>query len=492
MRHDRLRALALAAAALAGCSRFDRSAALNPYGDAPPSPAAPWAPPASQVEGQVEAPPPIPSTAPQAPGGLHDLPELIDLALQNNPDTRRLWQEARASAARLGRAEGAYLPTVTMRALGGTSRVVRAIPTGKEIIIGPGIVPDLALTWVLIDFGRRGAERDRALQELLATSYAFDRRLQTVVFDVQRSFFALDAARASVDAAQATLEAAQTVEAAATDRMNLGLATKPEVLLARQERFRADYELTEAKGAVQRAHADLAANVGVSPAEPLRVIDLSQEPLPRGLPATVDQVMDDALVGRPDLAAQLAVLRAREAEVRRARASYWPTLGFAGDVGGIWRDFRGGPPFHSHEFAEPIYGTFLNFEWTLFDALERENTVREAESQRGAAEAELESARLGVLRDVFKSYADAKTAAGKYEFATALLTAATESYDATLETYRNGLGDFVELLAAERELARARFTIISSKADLLTASAALAFSAGAGPAATPAPTAPGP
>ena len=169
-----------------------------------------------------------------------------------------------------------------------------------------------------------------------------------------------------------------------------------------------------------------------------------------------------------------------------------PTLGFAGDVGGIWRDFRGGPPFHSHEFAEPLYGTFLNFEWTLFDALERENTLREAESQRGAAEAELESVRLGVLRDVFKSYADAKTAAGKYEFATALLTAATESYDATLETYRNGLGDFVELLAAERELARARFTIISSKADLLTASAALAFSAGAGPAATPAPTAPGP
>src|SRR5262245_37507021 len=195
--------------------------------------------------------------------------------------------------------------------------------------------------------------------------------------------------------------------------MNLGLATKPEVLLARQERFRADYELTEAKGAVQRAHADLAANIGVSPAEPLHVIDLSQEPLPQALPATVDQVMDDALVGRPDLAGRLAVLRAREAEVRRARASYWPTLGFAGDVGGLWRDFRGGPPFHSHEFAEPLYGTFLNFEWTLFDALERENTVREAESQRAAAEAELESVRLGVLRDVFKSYADAKTAAGQ-------------------------------------------------------------------------------
>src|SRR5262249_57534232 len=94
---------------------------------------------------------------------------------------------------------------------------------------------------------------------------------------------------------------------------------------------------------------------------------------------------------------------------------------------------------------------------------------------------------LGGVCDVVKSYADAKTAAGKYEFTTALLAAATESYQATLETYRNGLGDFVELLAAERELARARFTIIASKAELLTASAALAYSAGGGPAATPAP-----
>ena len=96
-----------------------------------------------------------------------------------------------------------------------------------------------------------------------------------------------------------------------------------------------------------------------------------------------------------------------------------------------------------------------------------------------------------MLRDVWRSYADVKTAAGKYEFAKALLAAATESYEATLETYRNGLGDFVELLAAERELARARFTIIASKAELLTASAALAFSAGGGPVATPPPT-PGP
>src|SRR5262249_12127482 len=286
LRPPRLRALALAATVLSGCGRLQRSAALHPYDSAPPSPAAPWTPPASAV------PPPSPPRAvlPE-PDHQQDLPDLIELALRNNPDTRRAWEEARAAAARLGRAEGAYLPKVRMTAVGGTSRVARAIPAGKEGIIGPGIQPDLALTWVLVDFGRRSADRARALQELRPTNYAFDRRLQTVVSNVQRSFFAVDAARASVGAAEATLEAARTVEAAASDRMGLGLATKPEVLLASQERYRSEYELTDAKGAVQRAHADLAANIGISPAEPLRVVDLSQEPLPPALPATVDDGM---------------------------------------------------------------------------------------------------------------------------------------------------------------------------------------------------------
>src|SRR5262249_57312967 len=120
MRLDRLRALPLAAAALAGCSPFDRSAALNPYAPAPPSPAAPWSPPASQVE----APPPVPSTAPQATGGLHDLPELIDLALQNNPDTRRLWQYAPAAHAPPGRSAGRSMPEDGLPAAGGRDPAV--------------------------------------------------------------------------------------------------------------------------------------------------------------------------------------------------------------------------------------------------------------------------------------------------------------------------------------------------------------------------------
>jgi outer membrane protein TolC len=102
----------------------------------------------------------------------------------------------------------------------------------------------------------------------------------------------------------------------------------------------------------------------------------------RGL---VGQVIDRALSRRPDLSARLAALRASEAETQRARAEFWPRLSFSGSAGQAVQRYRAGPPFGTFTMNETEYGAFLNFEWKLFDGFERENALREAISQRGAA-----------------------------------------------------------------------------------------------------------
>ena len=141
--------------------------------------------------------------------------------------------------------------------------------------------------------------------------------------------------------------------------------------------------------------------------------------------------------------------------------------------------YRAGPPFGTFTTNETEYGAFLNFEWKLFDGFERENALREATSQRGVAEADLAALELRAIREVWKAYADVKTALRKREYALALLTASEEAYASTLESYRTaGLATVLDLLAAQRDLARARTTEIQSRAELLTTSAALTFAAG--------------
>ena len=120
----------------------------------------------------------------------------------------------------------------------------------------------------------------------------------------------------------------------------------------------------------------------------------------------------------------------------------------------------------------------LTMEWTLFDGFERSNAVHEAEARKEASKAQLEALRLEIMRDIWKAYADTKTALEKREFALALLKAAEESYAATQESYTQGFSTVIELLSAQKDLAHARYTEIDSRATLLRSAATLVYASG--------------
>ena len=475
--------VAVATAALlgGGCSTAPFQAAWNPFAAAPKEPSSPWRgadgkkqPRLSALIDQLGA------TVQIDPDKQYGLADLVDLAQRVNPETRRAWEEARAAAARLGQVEGAWFPTLVAMAAAGTSSVVEKAPAsaGGVAVTGPSVMPSLQLEWLLLDFGRRRAAVDEASWRVINANLTFNRKHQEIAFSVSRSYFALDASRARLAAAHVTFEQASTLASSVGARLEQGLATRPEYLLALQDKARAAFEIQEAEGLVADARAGLAESIGISPTMRLGVTDLSRVPLPSELPATVDQLMDRALARRPDLAARLATLRAREADVRRVRAEFMPRLRLSSSVGGdVGRyTFGGGPTIG---YGQPTYTVFLNLDWTVFDGFARENRVREASADRGTADAELATLELRVIRQVWQAYTDMKTSLGKREFAAALLAASEEAYAATLESYQSaGLATVLDLLAAQRDLARARFTDIQTRADLLQAAAALVYAAG--------------
>jgi len=107
--------------------------------------------------------------------------------------------------------------------------------------------------------------------------------------------------------------------------------------------------------------------------------------------------------------------------------------------------------------------------------------VREAEANSRAARAQLAATELDAIAEVWRAYYDYRAAVRKLDFAEALLAASQEAYDATQKTYDVGLSDIVELLTAERDLATARYTLVQSRAELLTTAARVAYAAGAMP-----------
>ena len=475
--HGRRFLLTLALPLLGAC------AAVRPFDNAPPSSVRPWKAPnlpeysaaLSRTE-QAREPVSIDSRK------TYELSELIDLAQRTNPETRVAWEHARQAAIAAGLAEGSYYPALVLAATGAVAHVPLPIP---QTVVPGGVftadthfvIPALSLEWLLLDFGRRRALVEAAQALTMEAIAGFNAKHQQIVFDVTRQFHALTAVRGKVAAERAALDSARSLEESAAARKEHGLATLPELLQAQEQTARATYDLEDALAAEHDARMALLETIGIRPGTPIDLADISQQPLPAALEESVDEAIDRALAQRPDLIARLASVRAKEAEVRKARADFWPRLvaraAVAGNIGELKVEDS---PYQS--VGELQYDAGFRFEWNLFEGFERRNKLYLADSQRREAEDELEHAKDKAVREVWKAYNDAKVALAKHHAAAALLAASEKAWAATLDSYQHGLATFPDVREAQRNLAGARTMDVAARAEVLTRAAAFAFATG--------------
>jgi outer membrane protein len=215
----------------------------------------------------------------------YDLVELIDLAQRLNPETRVAWEAARQAAIGVGLVESAYFPVLTLSALGGYQSEAFPIPqevapSGFFRVDLQQVLPILNLRWLLLDFGRRGNALDAAKERLLAANLGFNRKHQEIVLRVQRAFFGLTSLRAKIAVAQSAVDSARAVRESAEAQLRTGLATFPEVSLARQQEAQATFDLEDVLASERDAQVALAESIGIPPTTPVQVADFSALPPP--------------------------------------------------------------------------------------------------------------------------------------------------------------------------------------------------------------------
>jgi outer membrane protein len=340
----RFRRIALAGCALLGACNDTRDLA-------PASPDTPWqfqpseeapATPASAAVAARRFTVPentavqLPSPADVDPNHVYSLIELIDIAQRRNPATRVAWEQARQAAINVGIARAAYLPALTASAVAGWEHFVTPfpsslVPQGFIIFNAQEVIPQLAVNYLLLDFGGRAAAVEAAGQLSIAGNVAFTAAHQQLIFNVARTYFTLDGADAAVRAARQGLA---DVQQSAEALFGRGLDTIVDVQLARRATGQAQYDLAQANTAQHDAMYTLLAAMDLPPTTKLRVADASQRPLPQRTARTVDDVLGEALRRRPDLLADVAKLRATDAEIAAARSALAPKVSLGANVQG--------------------------------------------------------------------------------------------------------------------------------------------------------------
>jgi outer membrane protein TolC len=172
--------------AVAGCSSLPPGRSADD--GVSPAPARAWEPP-SEARLPTPTPPPAPAIPSEflRPGTTLSLSQILDLALRNNPVTKTSWFLARSAAADLGSKRAEYFPTLELD--GGITRQKQAALGGRSIFLQTTYGPSVSLTWLLLDFGGRGADVEEAKRVLFAADYSHNAAIVNVALQVEQSYY---------------------------------------------------------------------------------------------------------------------------------------------------------------------------------------------------------------------------------------------------------------------------------------------------------------
>ena len=416
------------------------------------------------------------------PAHPYTLAELIDIAEQHNPSTRVVWERAKQKARELGLAKSAYYPKLDGLAVFGDERLINPFPKplaprGYVMVEVPDVRPEVTLQYLIFDFGKREASVNLAKEERFAAGADVIQVNQALAFRVASAIYQLMTAQERLQAAQDTLRTAQTTQDAAENRLNNGLATLPDVLNARAETSQAVFDEESADGDEKIARVKLTEAVGADPSPNIVIDSQRSAPLPHRLTMSIEALIDRAMENRPELMAQTLRIRSADARIRAARSEYKPQIALSGSIAqtSLWPASDYG---QLGSASEPTWSVSLGVHWSIFDGGVRKNELLIAQSEHREAEDELTEIHDQTTREVWTAYIAFRTALRKYDAAVALLEAANASYSASLDAYKYGVRNLVDVVTAENQLAQARLSSVSARSELFLEAVNLEFATG--------------
>jgi outer membrane protein len=494
----------LTAAGLAGC-------ATSSIDMAPESPDHPWQPktdstgaivpgPATGSAGSVLASnyqlPANPALAAVRPpptlsqSHAYELAELIDLAESANPLTRIAWNDARNAALAAGITKGAYLPQLSIAAMGQYAATQgpnsSAFDGSSTNGSGHGATSVLSLQWLLFDFGGRAARVEAASQGSVMANIGFTAVHQQVIFDVSVAFYTYQAARARIATTRQGLDNAEAIFAAAQSRYKHGIGTVIEVAQANQNRAQAKLALVQAQGVESNAYLMLISAMGISPLSQPMIAVMPARTLPSPVNDSIERIVSDAIARRPDVLSAYAAERINFAKVKSAESEFMPKVFLSAN--GAYNTGSSsisavpsiGQQLPTVNLSGGRYGgsVIVGVTIPLYDGGLRQAVLTQARNDADSASTRLARSREEAVRQIVTAQNTLQTSLAANAAASELLSAAQTTYDAAFDAYRQGVGSITDALLAQNQLLVAKNASADSYSGALSAAAALALATG--------------
>ncbi len=249
------------------------------------------------------------------------LQELIRTALKQNYDLQAATERIHAARAHLGITRSSQFPQIQGSSdfSGGKSGTFQSKSNFLTLAADAAFQLDL--------FGRLRRATEAARAQLLATEDAQQTVILTLVSDVASDYFALLQLDLELQITRDTVQSQQSAVKLTDLRLSHGVATKLDVLQAKQVLDTANAQIPDLERQIGQEENAISILLGNYPQSVRRGRPLVQQPLPPEVPPGMPSSL---LARRPDIRQAEQNLIAANAEIGVAKAEFFPQISLTG------------------------------------------------------------------------------------------------------------------------------------------------------------------
>lgn len=389
------------------------------------------------------------------------LEELIARALANNRDLRAavLNVESVRAQYRIQRAD--RLPSVnatgSLLRSGGDAAINPSGPGAGAGLVTELYSVDLGVTGFELDlFGRVRNLSEAALQRYFSQEEARRSTQLSLIAAVANAYLTLAADQELLRVSQATLKTYEDSYALTQRRHQYGAVSGLDVHQARVEVEAARSDVAFFSGTVAQDTNALNLLVGAPVNATLLPTSFDDavtglSPLPAGLPSQV-------LLRRPDVRQAEHALRAANANIGAARASFFPFISLTGAVGTASTDLS-----DLFKSTTDTWSFTPSISLPIFQAGRLRANLDAAHAQRSIALAQYERVIQSGFREVADALALTATLSAQRQAQQALVNAATSAEQLSRARYEAGRDSYLVQLDAQRTLYAAQQGLVSTR-----------------------------
>jgi cobalt-zinc-cadmium efflux system outer membrane protein len=367
---------------------------------------------------------PIPSGTSDAPSGIPALQQLIEQALENNPEIKAMQRRFDAMRARIPQAKALDEPMLSIGYMGNITpfQVQKGDPSSGRTI---SISQDLPFP------GKRSLRGKVASSDADAEWWAFEQTRRNVVAEVKDAYFDLYYLTKAIGVVTKTKRLLEQFTKIAEVRYSVGKGIQQDVLKAQVEFSKLIEQETMLEQRKQVAEARLNSLLYREPESP---VGIPEELKPRDFPYGLGQLNETAVANYPDLKAQRRKIQGAQYAIQLAKKEFYP-------------DFSVAFTYVNRPAMPEMYGVMVGIKLPVYYAQKQRPALTEANASFEAEKRSLENTTtllMFKIRDKYLAETTAKRLLSLYS--TTIVPQSSLSLESAIAGYEVGRIDFLTLL----------------------------------------------